>query len=117
MDNPLNDPESLKSKLIVNINVILTVCFLFELGIKVIALGLLKNNLGDIKPYLNSGWNRVDAFVVFISTLDLILILVGTGSGFAALKALRALRLLIPEHSSVKSPKHLRQPRRKMHSN
>ena len=96
MDNPLNDPESLQSKVIVNLNIFLSVCFLFELSVKVIAFGLLKNNLGDIKPYLSSGWNRVDAFVVFISTLDLILMLVGTGSGFAALKALRALRALRP---------------------
>ena len=79
-----------------NLNIFFTICFLIELSIKVIALGLIKNNLGSIKPYLSSGWNRVDAFVVFISTLDLILMFVGSGSGFAALKALRALRALRP---------------------
>lgn len=41
-------------------------------------------------------WNQVDAFVVTISTIDLVLILVGGGSQFAALKALRALRALRP---------------------
>lgn len=45
---------------------------------------------------MDSGWNRVDAFVVFISTLDLIMTLMNVGSNLAALKALRALRALRP---------------------
>jgi hypothetical protein len=69
---------------------------MIELSIKVIAQGLVRNNLGEVKPYLSSGWNRVDAFVVSISVLDLILMLAGSGTGFAALKALRALRALRP---------------------
>ena len=96
LDSPLNDPNTLQGTVIMNLNIVFTICFMIELSIKVIALGLLRNNLGDIKPYLSSGWNRVDAFVVFISALDLVLMLIGTGSGFAALKALRALRALRP---------------------
>lgn len=95
-DNPLNDPNSLVAIVIFYLNIIFTLCFISELSIKVIALGLISNNLGDIKPYLSSGWNKVDAFVVFISTLDLVLMFTGGGSQFAALKALRALRALRP---------------------
>lgn len=62
------------------LNVIFTICFIAELLVKVIALGLIKNNLGDVKPYLSSGWNKVDAFVVSISTLDLVLMIIGSGS-------------------------------------
>jgi len=59
------------------INVVFTLCFITEASTKIIAKGMLKNNLGEIKPYLDSGWNRVDAFVVSISALDLILMMSG----------------------------------------
>ena len=78
-DNPVNDPASLQSKIIMYLNVFFTIVFIGELSIKVIALGLFNNNLGEVKPYLNSGWNKVDAFVVSISTLDLVLMLSGGG--------------------------------------
>ena len=96
MDNPLNDPNSHYSLTITKINVVFTLCFICEASIKIIAKGLISNNLGEIKPYLDSGWNRVDAFVVSVSTVDLILMLTGSGSKLAALKALRALRALRP---------------------
>lgn len=96
LDNPLNDPNSNETKLIMYINIVFTLCFISEASIKIIAKGLISNNLGEIKPYLDSGWNRVDAFVVSISALDLILMMAGRGSQFAALKALRALRALRP---------------------
>lgn len=57
---------------------------------------MIYNNLGEIKPYFDSGWNRVDAFVVSISAIDLVMMMSGQGSQFAALKALRALRALRP---------------------
>jgi voltage-dependent calcium channel L type alpha-1D len=96
LDNPLNDPKADQTILIQNINIFFTLCFLTEATIKIIAKGLLFNNLGNIKPYLDSGWNRVDAFVVFISCLDLLFMIMNVGSNLAALKALRALRALRP---------------------
>jgi hypothetical protein len=96
LDNPLNDPNSPQTKLIAYINIVFTLCFITEASIKIIAKGLLYNNLGEVKPYLDSGWNRVDAFVVSISALDLIMMMSGRDSQFAALKALRALRALRP---------------------
>ena len=96
MDNPLNDPNSSYAKTIGNINIVFTLCFITEASIKIIAKGMIKNNLGEIKPYLDSGCNRVDAFVVSISTIDLIMMITGSGSKFAALNAFRALRALRP---------------------
>lgn len=97
LDNPLNDPSAHSTKLIAKINIFFTLCFLSEASIKIIAKGFLFNNMGEqVKPYMDSGWNRVDAFVVFISTLDLIMTLMNVGSNLAALKALRALRALRP---------------------
>jgi hypothetical protein len=96
LDNPLNDPNAKETKIIQQINIFFTLCFLTELSIKIIAKGVLQNNLGNIKPYLDSGWNRVDAFVVFISCLDLLFMIMNVGSNLAALKALRALRALRP---------------------
>ena len=96
LDNPLNDPEARETIWIQNINIFFTLCFLTEASIKIIAKGLIYNNLGNIKPYLDSGWNRVDAFVVFISCLDLLFMIMNVGSNLAALKALRALRALRP---------------------
>ena len=96
-DNPLNDPSARSTKLIAKINVFFTLCFLTEASIKIIAKGLFFNNMGyHVKPYMSSGWNRVDAFVVFISTLDLIMTILNVGSNVAAFKALRALRALRP---------------------
>jgi hypothetical protein len=78
-DNPLNDPESMTAFLIFYLNIFFTICFIIEMSIKIIALGLVKNNLGQIKPYLSSGWNKVDSFVVLVSTLDLVLMIIGSG--------------------------------------
>ena len=96
LDNPLNDPNSQFTHIITYINVVFTLCFITEASIKIIGKGLIRNNLGEIKPYLDSGWNRVDAFVVSISAIDLFMMMSGQGSQFAALKALRALRALRP---------------------
>lgn len=78
------------------INMVFTICFVIELTVKVIAYGLLSNNLEFIKPYLASGWNRVDGFIVLISVIDLIMMQYQDGSSFAALKAFRAMRALRP---------------------
>ena len=71
--------------------------FTIEASIKIIAKGLLFNNLGPVLPYLKSYWNLLDAFVVIASLLDLITRLSGMNlQSLQALKALRALRALRP---------------------
>lgn len=62
----------------------LTILFLGELVVKVIAAGL--------GPYLASGWNVLDAFIVAVSVASVAL----TGHNLSYLKALRALRALRP---------------------
>lgn len=79
-DNPLNDPESEQVRNLNQINKVFTILFVIEASIKIVAKGLITNNLGEIKPYLSSGWNRVDAFIVLVSVLDLILMQFGNGS-------------------------------------
>ena len=96
MDNPLKDPNSRHSMMLSGANVLLTFCFLCEAIIKIIAKGLFFNNLGHVQPYLSSGWNRVDFFVVSISVIDVIMKFCGGGKSLAALKSLRALRALRP---------------------
>jgi hypothetical protein len=77
LDNPLNDPNSQFSHIITNINIVFTLCFITEASVKIIAKGMIYNNLGEIKPYFDSGWNRVDAFVVMISAIDLVMMMSG----------------------------------------
>ena len=71
VDNPLNDPESIEMKIIAKLDICLTVLFFIEAMIKVIAKGFFKNNMGPIQPYMASNWNKLDAFVVFSSLIDL----------------------------------------------
>lgn len=72
-------------------DIIVTWIFVFELVIKVVALGLWecpKNVPPHLAlPYLRSTWNRLDAFVVLASVMS-------EGSG--AFRALRVLRVLRP---------------------
>ena len=79
-------------------NEVFTVIFVTELTIKTIAKGVFKNNLNHIEPYLQSSWNQIDCFVVFISVTDIAMqfFMVGGSSQFSAFKALRALRALRP---------------------
>ncbi|KAK7247748.1 hypothetical protein SO694_00088166 [Aureococcus anophagefferens] len=65
-------------------DVALTACFCVELLLKVVAQGLV--------PYLASGWNVLDAFIVAVSVVSLSL----GGANLGYLKALRALRALRP---------------------
>jgi hypothetical protein len=79
-----------------------TVLFTIESGIKIIGLGMVKNNIGeknpDLKPFLRSTSNCLDLFVVIMSVLDMMsnLMPVGDPATFKSLKALRALRGLRP---------------------
>lgn len=49
-----------------------------------------------MEPYIESGWNKIDCFVVIISCIDMAMYLLNIKSKFAFLKALRALRALRP---------------------
>jgi hypothetical protein len=97
VDNPLDDPEGDLQETLKIFDIIFTCLFTIEATIKVIAKGLLFNNLGPVLPYLRSYWNLLDAFVVAASLADLITRMSGVSlQSLKALKALRALRALRP---------------------
>jgi len=96
MDNPLNDPNSTLATNLIKINCVMTVFFVIEASVKIIAKGLMVNNMKTIEPYLSSGWNIIDIFVVCVSLFDIISMFIGIDGNLGALKALRALRALRP---------------------
>jgi hypothetical protein len=89
LDNPLTNPDSLQSKILSSLDLILTFLFSIEMLIKIIALGFL---FGE-SAYLRSSWNVLDFVVVIISFLS---IYTATNSNLTSLRSLRALRALRP---------------------
>lgn len=66
----------------------------YLLSLQIVAQGVL---LGS-RAYLLSGWNQMDGIIVFISLLDIVLVLVA-GKGhriFGVLRVIRLLRTLRP---------------------
>lgn len=96
MDNPLNDPNSALATNLIKINCVMTCFFVTEASVKIIAKGMMFNNLKTVEPYLSSGWNIVDIFVVCVSVFDIVSMYLGIDGNMGALKALRALRALRP---------------------
>ena len=96
MDNPLNDPNSTLATSLIKINIVMTVFFVTEASVKIIAKGMFHNNMKTIEPYMSSGWNIIDIFVVCVSVFDIISMYMGIDGNLSALKALRALRALRP---------------------
>ncbi len=94
LDNPLDDPESKKSKIYDTINKVFTLLFVIEMILKIIASGFLFNYKDNKKAYIRNEWNILDCVVAVTSTID---VLSGGGnSGLKSLKALRSIRALRP---------------------
>eukprot|EP01064_Diplonema_japonicum_P007143 TRINITY_DN14858_c0_g1_i1.p1 TRINITY_DN14858_c0_g1~~TRINITY_DN14858_c0_g1_i1.p1 ORF type:complete len:1011 (+),score=153.39 TRINITY_DN14858_c0_g1_i1:233-3265(+) len=68
------------------IDLIFTVCFAFEMIVKVVALGFILHT----QSYLRNGWNVLD----FITVVASIVSLTGAGSNVSVLRLLRILRPL-----------------------
>lgn len=64
IDNPLNDPDSTLSKVLVIIDYIMTCIFGFEIIIKIIANGFI---MCGSRSYMKNVVNIIDLFVVVIS--------------------------------------------------
>ena len=76
IDDPLEDPDSMKTKIMSIIDILHTVLFTIEAMIKIIGLGFFKNNFkgnDDLKPYFMQIWNIIDFLVVVASLTELIL--------------------------------------------
>lgn len=96
LDNPLNDPNSLESKVYRVIDLVHTVLFTGEMLIKIIGLGFFTNRLNNplLAPYVHSTWNCLDFFVVMSSLAEIFLPYLTGGGGADSLKSLKALRAL-----------------------
>lgn len=77
IDNPLYNPELLIVKIMSNVDIVFTLLFFGEAMIKIIAKGLVSNELKIVEPYIKSTWNCLDLFVVTVSMIDLSFIVMG----------------------------------------
>lgn len=69
LENPVSDPKSKAVIYAKNANIVFSIFFLCELMIKIIGKGFIYSSIEIIEPYMASGWNRIDAFVVLISVI------------------------------------------------
>ena len=70
------------------ISYIINGIFIFEMIVKVIALGFVM----DMNTYLRDSWNKLDFTIVSFSILDMVL----SGSNLGFIKIVRMLRILRP---------------------
>jgi len=82
------DPESPIMKASKDIDMVFNICFIFEMVIKQIAIGLVM----DDGSYLQESWNQLDFFIVMSSIMDMAL----SQFKIAMIKILRLLRTLRP---------------------
>eukprot|EP00929_Paragymnodinium_shiwhaense_P090912 TRINITY_DN50994_c0_g1_i1.p1 TRINITY_DN50994_c0_g1~~TRINITY_DN50994_c0_g1_i1.p1 ORF type:complete len:1913 (-),score=432.16 TRINITY_DN50994_c0_g1_i1:94-5832(-) len=87
VDSPLNDPEAQLTKILRGADYMFGLLFIFEMVVKLFALGIWWGE----DAYLKSGWNWLDGVVVMVSIVDII-----TDDGPAFLKTLRILRAFRP---------------------
>ena len=82
LDNPLNDPNSMESKVYGSIDLVHTVLFTIEMLIKIIGLGFFMNSYKNplLPAYVRSTWNCLDFFVVMSSLTELLMPII-TGDG------------------------------------
>jgi len=89
LDNPRTDRESMMVKVLDTANIVFTAIFWAEMLLKWIAFGVI----GHHGAYFRDPWNWLDCFIVFASTVSLIL---AGQSSVGSLRALRTLRALRP---------------------
>eukprot|EP00347_Sterkiella_histriomuscorum_P013804 403363301 len=89
VDNPLNDPESIVSSILGNVDIILTTIFTLECVMKIVGFGYI--NCGSTS-YIRSGWNILDFIVVFLSIVSMMV----SSKNINSIKILRLLKVLRP---------------------
>jgi hypothetical protein len=85
VDNPLADPNTPFVKALAAIDTAVSILFVIEMILKMVAWGLPK--------YFGDGWNLLDFCLVIISLLGMV---GGSNGGMASLRSLRAMRSLRP---------------------
>ena len=101
MDNPAVIPSTKMASLFYSSDVFFTLLFSTELLLKVFVFGLYSTP----EAYLKSGWNVLDAVIVFTSVPSVLFPSLSDLQGVRVLRALRALRPLV----LIKRLKGLRQ--------
>lgn len=88
--------------MLTNSNYAFTIIFGIEMVLKVVANGFY---MGP-NAYLKSGWNKIDIFLVVISTVDVIISLTAKSSHkiFGILRVFRLLRTLRPLRVISRAP-------------
>jgi len=84
-----NAAECTQKDIMTVLDLIITILFIGECVVKVLALGFVMHK----NAYLRNNWNKLDFFIVMVSIANLSL---GDNSEMKSLKALRALRALRP---------------------
>jgi hypothetical protein len=64
LDNPLNDPDGILNKVLRIIDIVMTLIFISEILMKIVAFGALINGP---KSFFRNGWNFLDMSIVVIS--------------------------------------------------
>ena len=90
--NPLSNPDSTFIKILIIVDFIITIIFLIEAILKILAWGFLFSSYPGITPYIKNGWNILDFSVVSISIVDLYLEYFTSANSAGSLKSLKALR-------------------------
>ena len=95
LENPLIDPLSIRAKVVSMSDVIITLLFLTELFVKVVANDLFWNK----ESYLRNNWNKLDFAIVAVSVSQLSVdyFLADTlAPNLSTLKVIRAIRTVRP---------------------
>lgn len=64
LENPLDDPDGEKAKILFYIDIVVTTIFVIELLLKVLVTGFMFNGL---ESYIRSPWNILDFIIVLFS--------------------------------------------------
>ncbi|XP_066517733.1 voltage-dependent T-type calcium channel subunit alpha-1H isoform X3 [Hoplias malabaricus] len=102
LERPDIQPYSMERVFLSVSNYIFTVIFVAEMTVKVVAMGMY------VGPgsYLQSSWNVLDGLLVFVSILDILVLLASSGGNriLGILRVLRLLRTLRPLRVISRAP-------------
>jgi len=104
LERPGIDEDSLERLLMTLADLVFTLCFTVEFGMKVVAMGLLFNFCPGRKAYFQVGWNRLDGTLVIAGFLDLVIKMITGSSKLKLFRTLRVLRALRPLRTVSRVP-------------
>jgi hypothetical protein len=102
MDSPLNDPDGTLAKFLAVMDIVMTIIFVIEAGLKIVAEGFCFGKTSYLKHPENGPWNQLDFFIVVTSLASLIF--KAQMEKFTALRGIRTLRTLRPLRMISRNP-------------